>query len=862
MWIKHIILENFASVKVGMKVNRIEIDFLNRRNKICLLLAPNGTGKTSLLSTFTPFATLGNLDVRDSGNLIIPGKSGYKEITIMDRGNEYLIKHFYSPNKESHSVKSYIQKNSEELNENGNVRSFQSFVEAELGIEINFLKLVRLGNNVTNLLKLSATDRKKFLSNLLQELDVYLNYYKKLTEDSRILKNQISHTSDKMSKTGIDDVKEAEKSLDYLSNEVAELNTKKDRLFREYGAIEDRMNQIHITDIRDRRNIVEKKVNKALKAQEKNQSLLTLDEYLNLSKRQEKDITKLKEKILSIQLTKNMLIELIDSLLTESDSLKTQLEKEKNNEAIVSAKNIFHKLRVQMNDESSTFKDFHPSYSKSELNDLLSVMIQIDQILSTTYEFGSKPIKKVTSLIKEKRSVSNFINNGLLEYDSTKRERSSLLYRLMDGVDKIQPECDHKECGMYKLWFDINALMHKEEKIKASDETEEFYKYMDIINRRIVNVLDLISSVQEIIKKLPDERKNDFRSDVIFDRIEHLQPIVDRELYNVLLTEITEYERYMELVDRCKDAEKTYEILKANSNESYLSDKYEEVLSKLEDKENELSNNKQLLQESEENLSSLQDELEYTNDMIVAKSELDELKNELSGLQKDIDLYNSLTVDKHKTVVELEDVNKLLTKRTNEQYQLMLAIDNFKTLNKELIRYKKLYTENSYIKRAMSAKEGIPLEFINIYMSNIQSTINDLLDIVYDGDLTIDDFRINADEFRIPYIKDGYLIPDIIQASQGETAFLSIALSFALISESILNYNIILLDEVDGNLDKKYRKKFIAVLEKLIDMIDAEQIFLISHNDLFSMYPVDVLSLLDTENEELTLGNYIKIIKE
>ena len=29
-----------------------------------------------------------------------------------------------------------------------------------------------------------------------------------------------------------------------------------------------------------------------------------------------------------------------------------------------------------------------------------------------------------------------------------------------------------------------------------------------------------------------------------------------------------------------------------------------------------------------------------------------------------------------------------------------------------------------YIKKAMSSKEGIPLEFINIYMSNIKKTIN------------------------------------------------------------------------------------------------------------------------------------------
>ena len=90
MWIKHIILENFASINVGMKTNRLSIDFSNRKNKICLLVAPNGYGKTSLLSNLTPFATLGNLDIRDGESLIIKDKDGYiyaydiKENTLAD----------------------------------------------------------------------------------------------------------------------------------------------------------------------------------------------------------------------------------------------------------------------------------------------------------------------------------------------------------------------------------------------------------------------------------------------------------------------------------------------------------------------------------------------------------------------------------------------------------------------------------------------------------------------------------------------------------------------------------------------------------------------------------------------------------
>ena len=42
-------------------------------------------------------------------------------------------------------------------------------------------------------------------------------------------------------------------------------------------------------------------------------------------------------------------------------------------------------------------------------------------------------------------------------------------------------------------------------------------------------------------------------------------------------------------------------------------------------------------------------------------------------------------------------------------------------------------------------------------------------------------------------------------------------------------------------------------------MLDGEQIFLISHNNMFNMYPVDIIDTqnkIDTDNK---LANYIKI---
>ena len=71
MKINRLILKNFSAVKNAMNANEISIDFSNATNKVCLLIGPNGSGKTTILSQLHPFSDVGNLDVRNGNNLIL-----------------------------------------------------------------------------------------------------------------------------------------------------------------------------------------------------------------------------------------------------------------------------------------------------------------------------------------------------------------------------------------------------------------------------------------------------------------------------------------------------------------------------------------------------------------------------------------------------------------------------------------------------------------------------------------------------------------------------------------------------------------------------------------------------------------------
>ena len=124
---------------------------------------------------------------------------------------------------------------------------------------------------------------------------------------------------------------------------------------------------------------------------------------------------------------------------------------------------------------------------------------------------------------------------------------------------------------------------------------------------------------------------------------------------------------------------------------------------------------------------------------------------------------------------------------------------------------------------------------------------------MFGENLTLLDFVISEKEFSIPYMVNGIQVKDVSLASQGERSAIVMGLSFAMLQQYMAIYNVMLFDELDGPLDVRNKKKFIEVVEKQMKSINAEQVIMITHNNIFENYPVDLI--LTSENNESNFNN-------
>ena len=875
MKIEKIILKNFASIENAMNCSQIEIDFTTAINKICLLVGKNGSGKTSLLSLLHPFAGIGNLDVRDSLNLILENKEGYKEIHISNGNDYYIIKHFYSPHKDkSHSVKSYITKNDNEMNPNGNVSSFKEYVKLELGVETDHLKLIRIGSNVTSMIDLSETERKNYMSKLLDDIGVFLMYYKKVNNDLHQLKEMISHTVDKLNKLNIDDINLAKKELKSLTETLEIEQSRYGQISGNISVYEHEIEALgDITDLHERLSSVTKKVVKMEKILSDRDNLESEDPEFYSKKiiELEKEVIAYQTQISAEDITIKRTLDLLQNFYEQLRIFKVQYDKQKKTDEILENLSEEHrKISLKISEIESNLGDFNPQCTKEEFESFFVFLKNKQLILNKTYEFGKDIIKKIISLIKDNKNVMQYINNKLINLsDSDDNEHvflTSIAKRFnFTNDEELFKDCNNDSCSAKQLWIQIKNLLNSNEMINEKKKDFAYYKDMEYAYQNIRDVLSSFSEYKHVIDSLPEVIKKHFKTDVLYKAISSLNNIYDEKEMNNFLSLLSEYSEYNNLVAKREELEYTIRTfgLDSDTDSDSIKTQIDNIEKQIEDANDTVQSGKKLIQKLQEKLDEDIRTLESYKDLKETFEEYDSLKEEYKKLSLDSESYKFYINLIQNTEKELLESKSSMDNINQEIRLLDSRISQYKSLKKEFDLYNKKYDEMTLVKESLSSKKGMSLYYIKSYLGNTEEITNELLDIAYNGQIYIDDFKITPTEFTIPFYNRGHLIRDVKYASQGEISFLSIALSFGLASQTLKKYNIMLLDEIDGPLDTTNREKFIRIMENQIERIGSEQSFLITHNDMFSSYPVDVIDLSsDHKDKKYELANYITIKKE
>lgn len=867
MKILYLKLTNFINIVTAFNTETIEIDFSKSNNNVVLLTGPNGSGKTSILSCLHPFPTNGNMDVRSDNPIIVPRENGYKEIHISDGDDLYVIQHFYTRNGDKHIIKSYIQKNGVELNENGNVTSFKEIVEKELGLEQDYMKLTRLGSNVTNFIDMKRQERKNFTGKIISEADIYLSYHKKIMADKNKVNIQINHTSDLIRRLQVDDFGELKKAQKSLQHQIEALTTKIEKANSELSVLQYQLNDCgDIPAMRERIQEKEKElkhIQKALaRASEIKISISTLKSMIEEAKIA---ILKAKSSLDTNVITRTGILNQLDSIAHEIDSIRREISRIEDDQNVKDMEANIELLRetIRRRAKESGISGYVRPCSKAEMEDLIKMLDKCMDILLSTYELGKGPIQKAVSFFHTKTDIEKYTRENK---EKIKRNRmQSLCEQVYAEVSKdiglLGPDCKNPSgCRVYDFYQRIYEYATQAPDKVIEDET--FLAYTKMAYNNIQTVLKYLRDYHDIFEKMPECIRDQFLMSTVLTHICNMEWIYDKDIIFHELGLITDDElQDADLEELSRQKSMLAQYKKANSNIEYFQNKLEELIDSRTSLMGQLDKVKETISSLNREIEEKEASVSDYEDMVIAMEHEDEVETEFNDLKSKLTLASQLSLQIREKTSILNDLQFRKNKMSKTHQDNEFRIENYKRYKKDLDELSSKFTDLEYLARALSSREGIPLIFIQAYLKDIKDVANQLLDVVYDGDLHLEDFEITADEFGIPYSTKGTTVKDVIYASQGERSFISLALSFALTYKSISKYNIMLLDEIDATLDISNREKFLHVLEMQIDMIHAEQVFVISHNDMFNAYPVDIVDTRNRTSSNAELASYIPIEK-
>lgn len=877
--------ENYIGFYNGLGLDKVEIDFTRGKNKIVLISGSNGCGKSTLLNALNIFP--------DPYSAFVPNKPGKKLLSLFDNGDRYDIQIISGwKNNKRETTKAFIQKNGLELNSNGNVSSYKEIIFSEFDLDSNFSSLSRLSANDRGLGDKTPSERKKFVSRIIDNLEVYNDIYKTLNKKSLVFKSHINNIHTKIQNIGNKENLELElkklrdQEID-IKNKILNLNNLIVSIKTKVSIDEKEAEKINHTQaeynhVQKELQIQETKL-KELQAKTKitqDQIELRFKNDDKLKEKYENDINNLtniwKDKSNQLKNTSDSLNNLEAELL--NTNIDEQLEK-KYQESNLHIQEILQRLKVLKVPENTNLV-----FVIEEVVELYDSFINyIDRL----YEKASAEMLDYLCFHDDHKIEDQMeIQNGLvLQLEKWKNKLDQLNNTLKDlAVLENRPDgCKIDNCPFIK-----SALQSKLD-LGDQDITEEInqcMKSIDSLNKAIEDQGNYINKLREFEKEYNDfhsmmskiqsySKKLNSIGEVFFSDFNNvLHGISNMSLFNDIrdTSRLVEARNLLLDLKSEKELNQTLKIQYTSQREKIqLINSSRSMIEKLKLEKDKLLNEtmdyKNKIDKSQALLNTLKSNLHYEEEYYLIYKDHQMRKQYFESVSKELESFRSKSeesLEQYSHIkeyqVEIENYNKQLLPIENAIQRISGQLTLLASYYEEYSIYKEKYNMIEVLKKYCSPTGGgIQTLFMQLYMSKTLTLSNQILQMLFGGEYQLLDFVINQSEFRIPFVGSGLPVDDISNGSASQVCMMSMIINLVLLHQASTKFNIAQLDEMDHALDSRNRSEFVNILYAIIPMLEIDQLFVISHSIEANASLADVIRLKTYSDfdDNTDLGNVI-----
>ena len=890
-------VKGYKGFMAKLGLNEIYIDFRKCTHKIVSIQGGNGCGKSTLVDILHPFC--------DNNNYFMENEIAVKKAILNCNGIIYEFEIISSPKSSGRENKAYIRKfidgNYSEMNPNGNVTSYNDYIYSEFNLDINYILLSKLSISNKGLVEKTPTERKKYISALLAEVEAYNGFLKILSKRASNVNSVMKNISRKLNSIG--DIKSLQLGLDSANNRLIRLNNDKDMIISE---ISKERSKIEILDpdnsIQSLYNEISSSIsilNKEIKSLESNindilkkNKLEKLDDYSKEIENMNHDIILATEKINSIDIENKSILELrnvvgeqANELLLETDD-KLEFKIESTFENIQEYEKEISEYRSMINSLQLSEQDIR-SFDENTFKQLTESLKYIEKAISeisisdNVYNILKILLIKETieETINTKEKVLNKCKNNLNDYIYQRTKYETLLQEA-EKLKQRDQNCKSTNCLFIKSALEAEKQKPQENYDKYNKLVEskindisklekEIQDYKDALSiyEKINNLLLYCKSILSLINKFPIIKDKEIFSNYfkLLDAIYH-KSIDINSLENIIYFSdcANVFDLYKIKEEQLEDVYKLYKsYLESQEKNKIMTEKYLKLSNKIKEYNDKLDSNNQKKKEYNDilykcnNLIPIYNSLNDINQQLIERvnkkkeyiDKYDTIKSNMVKIGDSLNKINQLNI-------KLDNIQKEIIPVTKDKDEIQLSLNMSKEAEEEFNIFKLRYNKINVLKNYCnpSHKEAIQLLFVEIYFQKTISICNDLLMHIFKGQyqLGMPDMR----NFSIPVSGNTIPIDDVNSMSESQRCTMGIVLSLSLLYQSSTLWNIPKFDEIDEPYDTETRREFGSFMDYIIYIMGIQQLFYVSHNSEVSLNNADIILLTDKPNDLEKFNQY------